>query len=94
MDTSYASFVHSVDVIQTGSNVVLRSLNSYCLKEENEYDAIVHGILADGTKYELCPERDDLVGRNEVMVVRQIRTCRESKSSVESHDKAEGAIRG
>ena len=33
------------------------------MKEENEYDAVVHGILADGTKYELCPERDDLVGQ-------------------------------
>ena len=64
MDTSYASFVHGVDVIKTGSRrgVAVSEL-LLCLKEENEYDAVVHGILADGTKYELCPERDDLVGQ-------------------------------
>ena len=65
MDTSYASFVHGVDVIKTGSRrgVAVSELLLYL--DDDGYESVVHGILADGTKYELCPERDALVGQKQ-----------------------------
>ena len=56
MDTSYASMVRGVNVIKTDSRrgVAVHELLLMKSGEDNDenYDAMVHGILADGTRYE------------------------------------------